>query len=200
MSHVSMKKQQLHSLLLRQAVRFGEFTLASGQTSNVYFDSKRVTLTGAGHALLGALFFDAMVSLEDQQPFHACGGIAIGAVPIASALCMTAAQASRELPICIVRKEKKGHGTEALVEGTSSLPANARIVLVEDVITTGNSTLIAAKALRANGFVIDHAMCILDRSQGQHVLAEHGMTLTSLFQIDDFIAKHTPKEAFACVR
>jgi orotate phosphoribosyltransferase len=206
MSNVLAEKRQLHALLLKHSVRFGEFTLVSGQKSTFYFDGKPVGLTGMGHKLIGTLFFDAMTSLERVSPFDACGGVALGGVPLASALCMTAAFAGRELPMIIVRKEKKDHGTEGLVESGAGLSAGARVVLVEDVITTGGSAIRAAQALRAAGYVIDQVLCILDRSQGKHELGAHGMSLTTLFTLNDFVnASEQPqttsaKEGASCAK
>lgn len=113
--------------------------------------------------------------------------MSIGADPLCSALSLTAFLAGRELPAVFVRKEPKGHGTGAYLEGTAALPEGGSLVLCEDVITTGGSTLKAAERVREGGFEVSHVLALVDRQAGgRDNLQKAGLTLHALFTPDDF--------------
>lgn len=189
MSWVKGHKDRLLELLTTLAYEDREVTLASGQKSRFYIDCKQVALTGEGHFLLGRLFLSVLDEIEakDGVVHDACGGMSIGADPLSSGLSLTAFLGGRELPAVYVRKESKGHGTGAYLEGLKSVPANARVVLVEDVVTTGGSSLLAAERLRAHGFSVAHVIAIVDRQAGgREAFKKEGLELHALFTRGDF--------------
>jgi orotate phosphoribosyltransferase len=182
-------RARLLELLLAHAYEEREVTLASGQKSGFYIDCKQAALTGEGHFLVGRLF---LAALEDQERatgarHAACGGMTLGADPLASALSLTAFLGGRELSAIYVRKESKGHGTGAFLEGTKPVAPGARVVLVEDVVTTGGSSKLAVDRLRAHGYVVEQVLAIVDRGQGgAAALAAMGLSLRALFTVRDF--------------
>lgn len=166
-----------------------EVMLASGQKSNFYIDCKHVSFRPDGARALGCLFFEIMQSRENETGrfFDACAGMALGAVPISVALMMEAFSKSRLLPSLCVRKEQKDHGSKACVEGVSDLAQKSHVLLVEDVITTGQSTINAALALRSAGFEVSEVIAIVDRQAGgEKNLDSQGLHLQSLFNLSDF--------------
>lgn len=186
---VPVHRQRLLTLLTEHAYEDREVTLASGQKSRFYIDCKQVALRGEGHFLLGRLFLEELQQVEASTGLRhdACGGMSIGADPLASALSLTAFLGGRELPAIYVRKEAKGHGTGAFLEGARAAPRGARVVLVEDVVTTGGSSLKAAARLREYGYVVSHILAIVDRNAGgAEAFRAEGMELRSLFTRADF--------------
>jgi orotate phosphoribosyltransferase len=147
-------------------------------------------LTGEGHVLVGACFAE-LLSMTEQRlggPKHAAvGGLTMGADPLASATSLWSTLQGRPLDAIYVRKEAKGHGTGAFLEGTKHVPAGARVAIVEDVVTTGNASVTAVKRLRDHGYVVDTVLAIVDRQAGgREALAELGLTLSALFDVSDF--------------
>lgn len=163
--------------LARAAVRRGEFTLASGRTSDFYFDGKQLTLAPEGSRLVAERLVDW---LAEDRPV-AVGGPTLGACPMVSAVGVVAAQRGLPLQLFYVRKEPKGHGTGSQIEGPP-LPAGADVVMLEDTITTGGSLLRAVDAVRGAGFVVARAYCLLDREEGGRAALEAaGLELRALF-------------------
>lgn len=170
-------------MLAERAYRRGSFTLASGRSSEHYVNCKPVSLSGQGLALLGALM------LEQVEPAAAAvAGLTLGADPLVSAVALQAALAGRDLDALIVRKEAKGHGTGAWLEGP--LPAaGSRITVLEDVVTTGGSALKAVHQLREAGYVIEQVVAIVDRQEGgAEAMADAGLELRSLFLLEEVSA------------
>src|SRR5262249_47034824 len=126
-------------------------TLASGRPSSFYIDCKRTTLSAEGHWLTGRLLLDRILRLD--PPAVAGGGLTLGADPIASAVSMASWMAARPLAALIVRKEPKGHGTNAWIEGPE-LPPGSRVAVLEDVITTGGSGLKACERIEEAGLKV----------------------------------------------
>lgn len=166
-------------------------TLASGRKSNFYVDCKQVTLDGEGHLLVGRSLLHAMERFEARtgQRFAAVGGLTLGADPIASAVAMTSALRGRNLAAFIVRKEPKGHGTGAWLEGTARLSSGAPVVVVEDVVTTGGSALKAVDRMRAAGFEVPLVLGLVDRLEGGRAAVEaEQVELVTLFDRRDFLS------------
>jgi orotate phosphoribosyltransferase len=177
------QRQVLMHLLAERAYRHGSFTLASGRTSNHYVNCKPVSLSGQGLALLSA----QMLELVEAEA-AAVAGLTLGADPLVSGVAQAAALAGRSLDALIVRKEAKGHGTGAWLEGP--LPAaGSRITVLEDVVTTGGSSLKAVHQLREAGYVVERVVTIVDRQEGgQAAMEAAGLDLRSLFLLEEVAA------------
>ena len=172
------QRDKLAQLIKQRALRFGDFTLASGQKSSYYIDGKQVSLNGEGLYLLANLILDSL-----PAEVEAVGGMAIGADPIAGAVVAVAAAQGRKLDAFIVRKDRKERGTQQQVEGP--LRPGVRVAVLEDVITTGGSTLRAIEALqREYDAEVVTVVAMVDRQQGGRAnLAAAGFELTALFDV-----------------
>ena len=179
------QRQLLLELLATRAYRHGNFTLASGRTSSHYVNCKPVSLSGLGLALLSAQMLDLV-----EPSAVAVAGLTLGADPLVSGVAQAAALAGQALDALIVRKEAKGHGTGAWLEGPLPEPGS-RITVLEDVVTTGGSSLKAVKQLREAGYVVERVVTIVDRQEGGlAAMQEAGLELRSLFQLDEVAAAH----------
>jgi len=183
-------RHALLTLLAERAYRHGRFTLSSGRISDHYVNCKPVSLSGRGLVLLGTLMLERV---ESQS--QAVAGLTLGADPLVSAVAMQAALKGRALDALIVRKEAKGHGTGAWLEGP--LPAaGSRICVLEDVVTTGGSALKAVQQLRQAGFAVDEVVAIVDRQEGGlEAMTAAGLTLHSLYQLDEVAEAHRALQA-----
>lgn len=174
-------KQALISLVREKALKFGDFTLASGKKATYYLDGKQVTLDAGGARLVGEGILDL---LADDMP-RAVGGMSIGADPITAAVVTMAGV--RELPLVgfMVRKEAKGHGTQRFIEGP--VQPGDRVAIVEDVVTTGGSSLTAIDRAVEFGLVVQRVIAIIDRLEGgAAAFAQRGYAFSSLLTIEDF--------------
>ena len=183
-SDPSMDRQALLDRLALEAYRHGQFTLASGRSSNHYVNCKPVALSGSGLALLGP----AMLAMVEKEA-SAVGGLTLGADPLVSGVAMAAAQQGRDLNALIVRKQAKGHGTGAWLEGP--LPeVGALVTVLEDVVTTGGSSIQAVNQLKEAGYVVRRVITIVDREEGgQEAMDEVGLELVSLFRLSEVAAR-----------
>jgi len=153
-------RQQLLDLFCRLAYQEGDFVLSSGARSSYYINGKEVTLHPQGGLAIGRILLNILPS--DTQ---GVAGLTLGADPIVSAVSVVSALESRPIPALIVRKEAKGHGTKAYVEGPS-LPEAAKVVVLEDVVTTGRSAMKAVTRLRDAGYTVNQVISLIDRQQG----------------------------------
>ena len=142
------------------ALKYGDFTLASGAKSSYYFDGRLVSLHPEGAYWLGRAFYEAIEGGE----VTAVGGPAAAAIPIATAVALTSWIAGAPVPAFFVRSEAKAHGTEQQVEG--GLRPGSRVMIVDDVCTSGGSLLSAIAAVEAAGCSVAVVMVALDRQQG----------------------------------
>lgn len=183
-------REVLLPLLATRAYRHGQFTLASGRTSDHYVNCKPVSLSGEGLALVGSLL------LEQVEPHAAAvAGLTLGADPLVSAVALLAALAGRALDALIVRKQAKGHGTGAWLEGPLPEPGSL-ITVLEDVVTTGGSSLQAVGQLREAGYRVDRVVTIVDRQEGgQEAMAAAGLDLRSLFLLEEVAAVAAARHA-----
>ena len=173
----------LLQLLAERAYRHGQFTLASGRTSDHYVNCKPVSLSSQGLALLSA----QMLALVEAEAV-AVAGLTLGADPLVSGVAQAAALAGRQLDALIVRKEAKGHGTGAWLEGPLPVPGS-RITVLEDVVTTGGSSLKAVHQLREAGYVVERVVTIVDRQEGGlDAMTAAGLELRSLFLLEEVAA------------
>jgi orotate phosphoribosyltransferase len=182
-SEAAAMRRLLLERLAGRAYRHGSFTLASGRTSPHYVNCKPVSLSGEGLALLGALLLEHV-----ENSAAAVAGLTLGADPLVSAVAMRAALDGRVLEALIVRKQAKGHGTGAWLEGP--LPAaGSTITVLEDVVTTGGSSLQAVHQLREAGYRVNRVVAIVDRQEGGlEAMTEAGLELRSLFQLEEVAA------------
>ena len=154
------QRDRLKQLFLERAVSFGTFTLASGKTSSYYINSKRVLFCSDAVALLGELLYVATSDLNIQ----AIGGLEVGAIPMATAACLSYHQHGRAVEGFFVRKQAKGHGSQARVEGL--VKAGDRVAVIDDVLTTGGSVLQAIEEVEKLCATVARVVCIVDRLQG----------------------------------
>jgi orotate phosphoribosyltransferase len=174
-------KQPLIDLIRAKALKFGDFTLASGKKARFYLDTKQVTLDAAGARLVGEGILELLVA---RMP-KAVGGMSIGADPITAAVITLAGIRGIPLSGFMVRKEPKGHGTNRYIEGPVSPGDEA--VIVEDVVTTGGSSMLAIDRAIEFGMSVKRVIAIVDRLEGgREAFAGRGIELSSLLTIRDF--------------
>jgi orotate phosphoribosyltransferase len=188
--------QQLLSILARQSFRLGEFKLSSGGTSDYYIDCRTTTLDAEGGRLTG----HALLELLEQHGIEAeaVGGLTMGADPIVSNVATASAWRAQTHPAApllqgfLVRKAEKAHGTGRRIEGFCK--EGARVVIVDDVCTTGSSTLNALEAAREAGMVVAAVVCIVERQEAKGrpavEAAAQGAPFLALFTANDVRAEH----------
>lgn len=176
-----MDTQSLIDLLRdADAVKFGEFELAHGGTSNYYVDKYVFETDPACLAAIAEAFSERV----DETTL---GGVALGAVPLVAATSIAA-----ELPYVIVRKETKSYGTGNRIEG--SLDADERVVVIEDIATTGSSAIDAVEALREAGAIVDRVLVVVDREEGaRENLEAHDVELEALVTASELLADNEDK-------
>ncbi|HEY6080312.1 MAG TPA: orotate phosphoribosyltransferase [Polyangiaceae bacterium] len=179
------KRQRLIALLTERSFERRKVILASGRESDFFIDCKQTMLTAEGHALVGELMFDALGDLPECQ---AIGGVELGGCPLASAVSLVSFQRGRPLNALYVRKAKKDHGTTKLVEGDKSLLPGLKVALLEDVVTTGGSSLKAVESLKAVGAEVVGIVALVDRQEGgAETIAAAGLPLVTIATRADFI-------------
>jgi orotate phosphoribosyltransferase len=179
------RRQRLLALLRERSFERKKVILASGRESDFFVDCKQTVLTAEGHALVGELMFQALADLPECD---AVGGVELGGCPLASAVSLVSHQHGRDLPALYVRKERKDHGSAKMVEGDKALFPGIRVVLLEDVITTGGSSLKAVRALKAAGAEVVGILSVVDRQEGgAETIEEAGLPLVSLTRKSDFM-------------
>ena len=154
---MSTSRQELLELLAKKSFRLGEFKLSSGSTSDYYIDCRTTTLDGRGAQLTGQVFLEE-IREQGWEP-DAIGGLTMGADPIVVAVAVT----SGTMHGFLVRKAEKEHGTGRRIEGFAE--KGARVVIVDDVCTSGSSTVQAIEAARELGFKIVGVMCLVERQE-----------------------------------
>ncbi len=176
-------KDELLNIVREKSLKFGDFTLASGKKAKYYLDGKQTTLDSRGATLVGEGILE-MLEADGALP-KAVGGMSIGADPIAAAVITVAGLRGLDLKAFLVRKESKGHGTNKYIEGP--VAAGDEVVVVEDVVTTGGSSLIAIERLEAAGIKVAGVIAIIDRMEGgAQAFADRGYRFRSLLTIKDF--------------
>lgn len=172
----------LREMLLERSMRFGEFVLSSGSTSNYYIDVRKTSLHPEGLKLISSLFYEI---IKDDD-VTAVGGLTLGADPLVAGLMLHSAAQGRPLEGFLVRRTTKDHGTRGNVEG--NLAGHKRVVILDDVITSGESSLIAAEAAESYKAQIVRVLAVVDRAQGAgHIFQQRGLAFTSLFTIEELL-------------
>ena len=178
------ERETLLTLLAQKAYRFGDFSLASGKKSSHYVNCKPVSLSGLGLLSISSLFLKQI-----NQGDSGVAGLTLGADPLVSGVVMLAAQSGIELSGLIVRKEAKGHGTGAWLEGPLP-PKGSLITVLEDVVTTGGSSLKAVEQLRNQGYFVKQVLAIVDREEGgADAMAKADLDLNSLFFLKEIVGR-----------
>ena len=157
-------RQWLIELLKSRSYEKKKVTLASGKESDFFIDCKQTVLTAEGHVLVGSLMFDAIERLFPSC--EAVAGVELGGCPLASAVSVLSFERGKPLAALYVRKEAKDHGSKRLVENDKSLREGIPVVVLEDVITTGGSTLKSVEKLKAVGAEVLGVIAIVDRQEG----------------------------------
>ncbi len=177
---VALLRSTLLELFCQVAYTEGDFLLSSGGRTSYYINGKQVTLHAQGGALVGRVLLP-MLAPETQ----AVAGLTLGADPIVAATSIVGAYEGRSLPALIVRKEAKGHGTRAYIEGPE-LPAGSIIAVLEDVVTTGQSALKAAQRLIDAGYTVRQVISLVDREEGgAELYQQHNLDFHPVFSIRD---------------
>lgn len=173
-------RDRVLDLLCSFAYREGDFVLSSGQKSSYYINCKPVTLHPEGALATGRLLLSMLAADAD-----AVAGLTLGADPIVTAVSVVSALGDRPIPALIVRKEAKGHGTMAYIEGPT-LSEGANVVVLEDVVTTGKSAMQAVERLRGAGYKVDRILSLIDREQGgAEFYRSVGLDFEAVFTIKD---------------
>lgn len=176
-------RSALLDLICQVAYKEGDFTLSSGQKSPYYINGKQVTLHSQGGLMVARLLLNML-----PPGTVGVGGLTLGADPMVSALSIVGAYENRPITPLIIRKEAKGHGTQAYIEGPD-LPAGSPVTILEDVVTTGASAMKAVERLRDVGYEINDILALVDRQQGGRALyAEAGLTFRPIFTIEELQA------------
>ncbi len=177
-------KENLLTLLAQKAYRFGDFSLASGKKSSHYVNCKPVSLSGLGLLSISTLFLNQI-----NENDSGVAGLTLGADPLVSGVVILGAQSGINLSGLIVRKEAKGHGTGAWLEGPLP-PQGSVITVLEDVVTTGGSSLKAVEKLRSKGYLVKRVLAIVDREEGgENAMKTAGLDLNSLFSLKEIVER-----------
>lgn len=163
-------------------------TLASGRESDFFIDCKQTALLAEGHVLVGQVMLAAVRDLRDVP--NAVAGVELGGCPLASAVAMASFTNGQALDAIFVRKDVKDHGSKRALEGNSHLAAGTRVVVLEDVVTTGGSTLNAVEKIRAAGYLVSDVIVLVDRLEGgREAITAAGLNLHPIFTRHDFMGE-----------
>jgi orotate phosphoribosyltransferase len=155
--------QELAEIVRKRSLRIGDFTLSSGKKASYYLDCRMTTLDPRGAFLIARLLLAKMRELNIQA--DAVGGLTLGADPMAAAIAVVSGIEGQPLPGFIVRKEAKGHGMQRYIEGWDGAPGS-RVVIVDDVCTSGDSIIKAAELAETAGYRVAATFCVVDREEG----------------------------------
>lgn len=174
-------RKKLIGLFHERALKFGDFTLASGKKSSYYLDGKQISLHSTGLRLVSLGLLELLQDLE----YSAIGGMTIGADPIVGGVLVAAAEGGKDLDGFLVRKEPKGHGTQRYIEGP--VKPGSKVVIIDDVVTTAGSAIQSVDRIIEFGCEVVCVVGIVDRKEGGAAnLAARGLPFRSLLSIEDF--------------
>lgn len=186
MSAASPARRRLIEIVKERSFSTGkEMKLASGRTSNYYFNMKPTMLDPEGATLIGELVLERVAGLK----VDAIGGLEMGAVPLATACAIASYAKGKRVPAFFVRKQAKEHGTRSLVEGLAAGETlnGKSVVIVEDVTTTGGSAMKAVEAVKADGATVAAVITIVDRHEGAGETFETaGLDFRAVLTVEDF--------------
>ena len=175
-------RDSLRGMLLERSMRFGEFVLSSGATSHYYIDVRKTSLHPEGLRVISKLFWEVL----SQDNITAVGGLTLGADPLVAGVMLHAAAQGKTIEGFLVRRTNKEHGTRGQVEG--NLAGHRRIAILDDVITSGESALIAAEAAETYKAEVVRVLAVVDRAQGaSQIFQQKGFPFTPLFTIEELL-------------
>jgi orotate phosphoribosyltransferase len=177
-------RARLLQLLKQLSYEEREVILASGKPSTFYIDCKQTVLTAEGHFLVGTIICDLLSNAAPDV--RAVGGLTMGADPLASAVATVSFQLGRPLDAFYIRKEPKGHGTQKWLEGDKVVTPGTKVAIVEDVCTTGGSTLKAIERARIHGLDVRRVIALVDREEGGREAVEKEAPFNAIFKKGDF--------------
>ncbi len=184
MNEVIANPERLRALILEKALSRGHFILASGAASTYYLDIRKISMDPEGAFLVANLMLDTLTG----DSLAAVGGPVLGAAPIVGAIAAESFRRGRPLPVFLVRKEAKSHGTTQLIEGI--FPVGQDVALVEDVVTSAGSVLKAIDVVEAAGSRVTRVVCVVDRAGGgKEAIEARGIAFTSLFAVADLLTE-----------
>ncbi len=188
---ISEMKERLAEIILERSFKYSDnppFTLASGRQSNYYFNCKPTTLDPEGMNLIGTVIFD----MVKDANITAAGGLTLGADPIANALSVISYQKGKPIKSFIVRKDVKDHGTKSAIEG--NVQAGELVLIIDDVITTGGSTIAAIEQARKAGLVVAGVITLIDREEGgRENIGQHVENIRSILTRTEIMAVRAGK-------
>lgn len=181
---VERNKERLLALIQERAFLPGDVVLSSGAKSSFYVDGKMVAMMPEGAHLIGEVVYDHIKDMD----FDAIGGLAVGAVPMVTSIAISCYNNGRDAEGFFVRVEAKSHGTKKLIEGR--LPEHARVIIVDDVVTSGKSVMQAIEACESAGATVILVLSVVDRQAGAHEMFEScGYRYESIFTKEDVMAQ-----------
>src|SRR5262245_54646614 len=176
------QRDALRQMLLSRSMRFGEFVLSSGATSNYYIDVRKTSLHPAGLRLIAKLFFETL----EADNITAVGGLTLGADPLVAGVMLHSAEVGKPIEGFLVRRNTKDHGLRGQVEG--NLAGHKRVAILDDVITSGESALIAVEAAESYKAEIVRVLAVVDREQGaSQIFQQRGLPFSALFSIGELL-------------
>ncbi len=179
----SMQSERLFKLIKKEAFIKQKIILSSGKESDYYLDLRKITLKGEGIYLISHIFF----SMIKDDVFSAIGGPTLGADPIISALSYLLFLEKKPINTFIIRKAPKQHGTQRLIEGPF-LEKDSKVIIVDDVVTTGKSLIESVAILKQEGVKVEKALAVVDREEGtKEALESLGVELKSIFLGSQFL-------------
>lgn len=177
------EKDRLLQIIKDLSYEEGDFILASGKRSTYYIDAKETTLNPEGMYLTGNIMYTMVRAISD---IDAVGGVSIGGDPLVCAVVLSAYRKKDNLVGFLIRKEPKGHGTNRWVEGGKNLRKGMNVIILEDVVTTGGSSLKAIEGTEKEGYNVRGIVAILDRLEGgKDAIESKGYTFKSIFTLKD---------------
>ncbi len=181
------ERNRLKELIIKHAIKRGDFILASGKRSNYYIDMREVTLHPEGIYLVGKLLYNAIKEKRKEGiDIKAIGGVTLGGDPIVSSTAVLSYLEKDPLVPFIIRKEPKSHGTGQWIEGAGNLKNGMVTVILEDVVTTGGSSLKAVKISREHGLDVRGVFAIVDREEGgREAIEKEDLFFIPLFSIKE---------------
>jgi orotate phosphoribosyltransferase len=186
-------RQRLIELILEHSFRYAKrprYKLASGRMSNFYFNCKPTTLDSEGMLLIGHLMY-ALIKKEGWA-VDGVGGLTLGADPLANAIAYTFAIKGEHIKAFVVRKERKSHGTMAWIEG--GVKKGDRVLIVEDVITTGGSSIKAINRARRSGLKVIGVLALIDRQEGgREAIERQGLPFRAIFTKEEIFNAYNSK-------